>query len=660
MTRLSLEDPVTTVPGRTISSPAIGLAAVAAGIALLLIGLYFDWVTLLGRLGFPAHELSNPWLRADLGVVRGACSLLGGLLVVCGIALSRFPRVVTSFARQMERYAAFDSRHALLVPTILTALVLAQTVLQLGLYLLGYTAFSADDFGRPLSAVHWLRNPTFDLGMDGPLGLAGSGWLSFSDYLFAAALTVHPDLFVTPRIVNLILSSVAVLTVYLLGRELFGRAAGLVTAFLFAFQPWVVWLGMSGMSSDLPCLVTIPLFGVYLVRWLRTDRSSSLLAAAGYLTIANGFRYESWFFAAVTSFLIVFLAIGRWRRGVVTRQWLAGAMGGLVLINSLPVGWMAASYIAYGDWLPALHGINAFMVAGMTSQTVRTETQMGIPLMAAGSFPFEIVLTAAGIGLVRSWSSQKALRLYMAMLAVTLLLFGVVFRGQLAAWLHIARYLLGFVVLALPYAGLLIMQLFRARQPWRNEGVLAACVILLTVAAFDVSRALNYPAGFPKDAISTGWTLRHLQEIGTIPANAKILIERAHDFGDLSVVVLAHRPERFVVLNELAYRQMALSGLLANKPALVPGLEAEGVRGTVCEDDLQKPACKESIIREEFDLVILSSPKRVDSFVDTFQGRSWNVGRYYVFDMRSPASRWSAEPGAGAGDLAADGRAGSK
>src|SRR5690606_9634880 len=158
--------------------------------------------------------------------------------------------------------------------------------------------------------------------------------------------------------------------------------------------------GMSGMSSDLPSLAAIPLFGAYLVRWLRTDRTSALLASAACLTFSNGFRYESWLFAAVTSILIVVVALWRWRLGELTRSCSLGAAAVVVLMNALPVGWMAASYAIHGDWLTALHGINAFMVAGMASETVRTETQMGIPLMAAGSFPFEIVLSLAGIALL--------------------------------------------------------------------------------------------------------------------------------------------------------------------------------------------------------------------------------------------------------------------
>jgi hypothetical protein len=619
---------------RFVGPPSLGLVLFAAGMGLMLVAMFLDWNAVLASLGFPAHELSNPWVRADIGVVRSVTLLLGALLVLSRILLWRSPTLIDTIVARGGEIAASAERQPLLIPMVLIALILGKTVLQLVLYMTGYTAFSADDFGRPLSAAFWLRYQKFDLGMDGWLGLAGSGWLPFSDYLFGGALLIHPDLFVAPRILNLVLSSLAVVSVYLLGRELFDRTVGLITAALFAFQPWIVWLGMSGMSSDLPSAVLVPLFGMFLVRWLRTDRPSALIAAAACLGIANGFRYENWLFAAVFSVLVLAVAVSQWKRRVLSQQGGAAAAVALILVNALPVGWMAASYVVLGDWLPAMHGINAFMVAFMTSQTARTETQMNMALMAAGSFPFEIVLSCAGIVLLPASYRSRSLRLYLYLLAVTALLFFVVFRGQLAAWLHIARYFLGFVALVLPFGGLLVTRLVAARPPWRNEGVVAACLILLTILAFDLRRSLNYPAAFPRDAISTGWAIRHLQETGTVSPVGKVLIERGRDFGDLSIVALANKPERFVVLNELAFRKMALSGLLANRPALVPTVAEEGVRGTVCEDDFRKPGCLHSVLSEGFELVILSSPQRAESFARTFGRRPWTLGRYNVFDMR--------------------------
>jgi hypothetical protein len=128
--------------------------------------------------------------------------------------------------------------------------------------------------------------------------------------------------------------------------------------------------------------------------------------------------------------------------------------------------------------------------------------------------------------------------------------------------------------------------------------------------------------------------IRSLQRAGTVPSDARILIERAPDFGDLSVVALANRPERFIVLNELAYRRMALSGLLANRPAPMETTAEEGVRGTICGQDFAVPACRDSIVDADVTLVILSTPGRVESFAGTFGARSWNIGRYHVFDMR--------------------------
>jgi hypothetical protein len=615
-----------------------------AGVSMLTAGLFLDWLALLRFSGFPARELSNSWVQADVDVVRRTAVLLGALVVGSQAVLWRYPRAVAHAATGAEALATTASRQPLLVPLALSALILSTVVFQLALYMFGYTAFSADDFGRPLSAAFWLRYRRFDLGMDGWLGLAGSGWLPFSDYVMAAGLAVHEDLFVTPRIVNLVLSSIAVITVYMLGREMFGRGAGLATAFLFTFQPWHVWLGMSGMSSDLPSVVLIPLFGMFLIRWLRHDDSRALLAAAASLALSNGFRYENWLFAVVLSAVIVFVGAARWRTGGFARSWFLPALAALVIADGFPLFWMAASYVVYGDWLPAMHGINAFMVAFLASQTSRVETQMGIPLMAVGSFPFEILLSAIGLAVVPGSIRLRPYRLYIVVIVCTALLFTVVFGGQLAAWLHIARYLLGFAVLALPFAGLLIVRMLTARGTWRAEGFVAGVIVMSTVLAFDVMRASNYPSSFDRDAIETGWMLRKLQSTGTVPADARILIERAPDFGDLSVVALANRPERFVVLNELAYRQMALSGLLANRPAALPTAIDRGVKGTVCEQDLALPACRDSIVEAEPVLVILSTPARVESFARAFDAPSWRMGRYHVFDMRRPGSSPSRSP----------------
>ena len=131
--------------------------------------------------------------------------------------------------------------------------------------------------------------------------------------------------------------------------------------------------------------------------------------------------------------------------------------------------------------------------------------------------------------------------------------------------------------------------------------------------------------------------LRRLQENGVIPETSKILIERTKDFGDLGIVALANRPERFVAINQSVYEQSAVDSLTAGRPNRSSAIISaqDGVRGRACDAGFNMEACKNSFVREEFNLVILSTPRRIVSFEETFARRAWVIGRYHIFDMSS-------------------------
>ena len=292
------------------------MVALISAIVVLVVGVCFDWAHLLPSLGFPSGELSNPWVRTDLAMLRRVCILIATALIASRLVLWRYPEVVARISDKTDIMMSTAAHSVLFMPLCLTTLILLKTVLQLGLYFVGYSAYGADDFARSLTADYWLYYRRFDLGWEGWLGLGGSGWLPFSDYLFGLALAIYRDIYLTPKIVNLALSAIAVVAVYLLGRQLFGRAAGFFAACLFAFQPWHVWLGISGMTSDLSSVVLVALFGVFLVRWLETDTARDLLAAAAFLGVANGFRYENWFFSCVFSLFLLFIVSDALETGI--------------------------------------------------------------------------------------------------------------------------------------------------------------------------------------------------------------------------------------------------------------------------------------------------------------------------------------------------------
>ena len=122
---------------------------------------------------------------------------------------------------------------------------------------------------------------------------------------------------------------------------------------------------------------------------------------------------------------------------------------------------------------------------------------------------------------------------------------------------------------------------------------------------------------------------------GSVSESGKILIDRRADWGDLGIVALANRPERFVLINEFVYRELAAQALprRSNNGAL-PVSDNQSVRGTICDQGFEVEACRNSILREGFYLVVLSSSERVRSFQAAFHAPSWTMGDYHIFAMK--------------------------
>jgi hypothetical protein len=318
--------------------------------------------------------------------------------------------------------------------------------------------------------------------------------------------------------------------------------------------------------------------------------------------IANGLRYENWLFAAVFSMVIAYREIVRWRQRRMNSRSVTLTVGALGLISAFPLVWMTTSYYVLGDWLPVFQDLQ--VTQGTLASMLR------FPRLALVSFPLEAALAVAGmIWLLRS-DRRTSFRLYLLVLIATTFVFAVVCGRQLPQiGTRHARVLLPYVVLLLPYAGLTLDRLLRASRERRVACVAAGCLLFLAAGGFDLLRVFNYPDRFPKDALYAGWTIRGLQSIRSLPGNGRILIERGKDWGDLAIVALANRPERFVLLHE-------------------------GTLGSACQEGFQTDACRGSVQEGSFDLVILSSPERIQSFQDTYSSRWSQIKRYHIFDMQ--------------------------
>ena len=86
--------------------------------------------------------------------------------------------------------------------------------------------------------------------------------------------------------------------------------------------------------------------------------------------------------------------------------------------------------------------------------------QINMLVLALGAFPIEVALSMVGIVVFLRSDRHKKVRQYLVVLVATCLLFAIVFKGRLPASLVFARYFLPYIVLLLPFGGLVFAPSF--------------------------------------------------------------------------------------------------------------------------------------------------------------------------------------------------------
>ena len=199
----------------------------------------------------------------------------------------------------------------------------------------------------------------------------------------AAAGSLHPDLVRTPlfpllgavlfhlpcpvmtsaRFVSLVLSLLAIFCVFLLGRELAGRACGLWSAFLFAVYPYSLYYSASWSTENL-FLVCLALSLLFLLKALRSNWKA-LPWCGLFLGLAALTRPTAVLLPAVFAVLLWFrfTAAGslKWRMRdlKILRRIPGGLMkwfGVFLLVFVLVLlPWMYRNRQAAGSWNPATY-----------------------------------------------------------------------------------------------------------------------------------------------------------------------------------------------------------------------------------------------------------------------------------------------------------------
>jgi streptogramin lyase/4-amino-4-deoxy-L-arabinose transferase-like glycosyltransferase len=177
-----------------------------------------------------------------------------------------------------------------------------------------------DEAENGMQALRILENPTFR-----PIFVGSIHAPSHYLYLIVAAFEAFGVSTQSIRLVSVVMGLATVLAGYLAGRELLGRAGGLMLAFVVAVSRWNInfsRIGMYNASTPLFELLTIGL----LLRGLRRGRYSDF-ALAG-LSLGLGLCFYAAFQLFVGVIGLFLLALILFERGFLRRVWL-----GLILMG---------------------------------------------------------------------------------------------------------------------------------------------------------------------------------------------------------------------------------------------------------------------------------------------------------------------------------------
>jgi hypothetical protein len=334
--------------------------------------------------------------------------------------------------------ASPGSAHRIWVPLAgLAAIIIGRVLLQIALYRSGFTAFTADDFGRAFTIARWVAQPTWI--WSGP-------WMPFYTYLLGAALWLHNNILWTPRIVATIFGLSSLILTYALSMRLSdNRPTALVATFLLAINPIHVRLSAVPLTEIFHTTLVLGSMLAFL-GYLRERNLRDLLVSALVLAAATGFRFEAWMVSVVYSLAIAVIFLLRLRQNDAARHELAALAAAAVAPWLFPLAWMAGNYATTGnplDFLVFIYNYKATVYGGVPSYGYYLE-----PLRQIDPYVFLLILPLTGYLL---WHRRSPAMIWFV--AITLLptvIFFILHGGQLEPIGNFVRYLAPFVFMIYP------------------------------------------------------------------------------------------------------------------------------------------------------------------------------------------------------------------
>lgn len=326
-------------------------------------------------------------------------------------------------------------------PPILIALVMLRAVLSLTLWIHagGFFWLTAEDASRMNLAFLWSEHPFFNLP-------GNPSWLPLPTWIHGIALSLAPDPLSTSAAVSTAFSLAAMPLAFWITKILFSARTetAALAATLVGFTPWIVWLGLSGLSEPIfhALLLTGMLFWSLAIE--RRHGRWALGAALAFLASSMA-RYEGWIFALLLAAFCL-LEAKRGRRP--TWHMLCAALS----CSFIPV-WLLWQWSTFS---------NPFYFAENSARLARPAGVLPFLTLMPSLSPYLVGLGFLGVG-AALWRHRA--RAYLIIVALFYTGLVVALRGTLPGNLPI-RIFASVLILLVPFAAFAVQTVTdRLREP---------------------------------------------------------------------------------------------------------------------------------------------------------------------------------------------------
>ncbi|HQY21674.1 MAG TPA: glycosyltransferase family 39 protein [Ignavibacteria bacterium] len=473
----------------------------------------------------------------------------------------------------------------------ITFLLVLKLLFQIIILNSGYRWLSADDFCRTVKSFEWLQRPVIDSGV----------WLTPHFWINGFVMIFIKDLFLAATIVNVIFSAFNLIFFYKICEICFDKRIAFVSALIFIFFPFQVWLSVSGLpESVFFCFVTAGIY--YFLKWRYGGRSNLfLILSALMFAFSNVFRYEGWLFSAVFILLVLI--------DILKEKKLTKAIIGNFLISLISfftiVWWLVQNYVDHQ---------NVFFFAEETTKIFKTFNTAGFfqRLVQYPTFIFFIapittffslkcifdVLKSPGIPAVKIFLLFNLLELSL------LILQGILGTGGTNM---ISRYIVINALFFIPYA---VSQSFEFKK-------FLTVIFAVIVIVINVIWSFYYPQPFREDTFEVGKLIREFDQEGYFGDKGKIYFEEVQGYFDVfAVQALSNDPSKFI---------------LGDIPtAVISERKSKKDKKVSSEEDLNLLELKKYLEKNNIKLAIVKS----DSYSDKLKKLSYkneHIGDYKLF-----------------------------